>query len=369
MKTIGCRLLTDSEANDIDLSKSTNLFRESYEMATKNKQAFPMDDVVKQFSFLNRWFIFYRESEGLGEEGEEAVAPVRVAVQKEEQKMEEEALQDAAVTATKQGKPAVTASLAKEASAVRPGTSIAEAVAVKANERTVPVEPSRAALATEVAALKKTYTAGEIFQFFANAALKDALGIGMKGAGRWLSLNAPFRIIDPEKPSAEYPSIEHFLAGMKVKLASNNPDLAETIFGREGSIHKEFLTIRIAETGGYKRPLDESRDYELLAEERDKVQSESKPSSIYKYNKTIYDEAKWATLKDKMLREALTQRYTKDAKFVKIVNAAKEKGKYLLYYSLAATDLGGKRKEDGTIEGQNKVGKFIMEIAGFPPVA
>jgi hypothetical protein len=368
MKSVGCRLLTDTEASELDLNKSTNLFRESYEMAKKNRQNFPMEDAVKQFSFLNRWFIFFRESEGLGEEGEESVAPVRLAVQKEEAKVEQEELEVAAASAAKQGKPAATATLGVAASAVRPGTSIAEAVTnarVDGAERTVAVAASRAAPGSEVAAAKKTYTAGEVFQFFHNAALKDTLGVGMKGAGRWLSPNAPFRIIDPEKPTAEYPTMEHFLAGMKVKLASNNPDLAETIFGREGSIHKQFLTIRIAETGGYKRPLDEDRDYELLAEEREKVLSESKPNSIAKYSKTVYDEAKWATLKDKLLREAITQRYTKDAKFIKIVNAAREKGKYLLFYSQAVNDLGGKRKEDGSIEGQNKLGRFIMEIAGF----
>jgi predicted NAD-dependent protein-ADP-ribosyltransferase YbiA (DUF1768 family) len=151
---------------------------------------------------------------------------------------------------------------------------------------------------------------------------------------------------------------------MKYKLATNKPELAVSLFSRTGTIHQEFLRIRLAETGAGKRKLPEDREYELLAEEREKILDESRPPVIRRY-KATFDEAKWASVKDGVLKDALKQRWETDKEFQDIVNAARLKGKYLLYYSTAANDLGGVRKPDGRIEGDNKIGKYIMELAGF----
>jgi hypothetical protein len=51
------------------------------------------------------------------------------------------------------------------------------------------------------------------------------------------------------------------------------------------------------------------------------------------------------------------------------VEAARNAGKYLLYttkIASVATELGGTRSlATSIIEGENKVGRFIMELAGF----
>jgi hypothetical protein len=49
------------------------------------------------------------------------------------------------------------------------------------------------------------------------------------------------------------------------------------------------------------------------------------------------------------------------------LEAARRKKLYLLFYTGpgVGSDLGGKRTNAGTIEGQNKVGKMIMELAKF----
>jgi hypothetical protein len=49
------------------------------------------------------------------------------------------------------------------------------------------------------------------------------------------------------------------------------------------------------------------------------------------------------------------------------VEAARELGKYLLYTTkpAAASELGGIRDATGKIDGENKVGRMIMELAGF----
>ena len=65
--------------------------------------------------------------------------------------------------------------------------------------------------------------------------------------------------------------------------------------------------------------------------------------------------------------EGLRQRWLRDARFHKIVEAARTQNKYMLYNTgiSAASELGGSRKLDGRIEGENKVGKFIMQLAQF----
>jgi hypothetical protein len=80
-----------------------------------------------------------------------------------------------------------------------------------------------------------------------------------------------------------------------------------------------------------------------------------------------FNEGLWLTLKDNELRKALAYRLAHDARFFAIVDAARRKKLYLLFYTGpgVGSDLGGKRTNAGTIEGQNKVGKMIMELAKF----
>jgi predicted NAD-dependent protein-ADP-ribosyltransferase YbiA (DUF1768 family) len=88
-----------------------------------------------------------------------------------------------------------------------------------------------------------------------------------------------------------------------------------------------------------------------------------------KKNRAVVDEAKWATAKDAVVEEALTQRWTRDARFRKIVETARDRGKTLLYYTpgSATSNLGGMRATStGRIDGENKVGKTIMKLAGYP---
>jgi predicted NAD-dependent protein-ADP-ribosyltransferase YbiA (DUF1768 family) len=80
----------------------------------------------------------------------------------------------------------------------------------------------------------------------------------------------------------------------------------------------------------------------------------------------VIDEAKWATVKDDVIEEAVKQRWTKDARFRKIVDAAKQQGKYLLFFTgSSSSEYGGKRTKEGYLEGENKLGKTIMKVAEF----
>jgi predicted NAD-dependent protein-ADP-ribosyltransferase YbiA (DUF1768 family) len=119
-------------------------------------------------------------------------------------------------------------------------------------------------------------------------------------------------------------------------------------------------------SNGGTKSLTEEQDHALLKSEIAAVKLAAGGVALKKYKATV-DEAKWAIEKDKVLEEAITQRWTRDARFRKIVEAARRLGKYLLYYVPGATtNLGGVREKDsGRIQGTNKVGRIMMNLAGY----
>ena len=389
MKLIGCELLEKEDLEEIGLLHSTNLFEESYKMVT---QGYPMSDVVKEFSFLNRWFIFKRISEGHDVEAEDlptsaAVAAAAASAEGKEDEGDESLAKEnrgkqgqvRAVTLAKDAPQAATSgekgptvgralAVASQKAAVAQTAAVAAAETAgqgqgQGVERTIGVEPSRMVPKEAVLEANKVYLPNQIFLFHHNAALQDKLKIKDKGAGRWLALNAPFIITDPKSPEDKYPSIEHYLAGMKYKYATVKPDLAKTIFSRNGLIHQKYVRRRITEKAGEKQ-LSEDKDYELLKEERAEVIEESKESAMNRQD-ARYDPSKWAVVKDGLLQNALEQRYANDSRFQTIVKAAREQNKYLLYYTTSANDLGGSVTANSKVEGENRVGKIIMGLAGY----
>jgi len=213
---------------------------------------------------------------------------------------------------------------------------------------------------------KKTYPLTQLFQFYMDAPQVDKLKIGDSDAARWLSPSAPFSIKDPDDET-EYPSVEHFLAGMKYKMSSNKPDLGPGIFSRAGTIHQKFQRFRATESAQGARALTAQRDNELIKEERGEVLDESSGAGFKKY-RADFDDKRWFTVKDETLRRALEYRWTHDVRLRKIVEAARNKNLYLLYYTGtgSGSDLGGKRLATGAIDGENKVGTILMQLAGYP---
>jgi predicted NAD-dependent protein-ADP-ribosyltransferase YbiA (DUF1768 family) len=236
---------------------------------------------------------------------------------------------------------------------------------VEGGARTVAVERATAA------GPQKKYKAGEIFRFYGRAELKDSLGMGDPGAARWLALSAPFPI---EEGGVEYPTVNHYLAGMKYKVATDKPELGIDLFSSKGTIHTKYLRQREQIAHKHKGEKErgqvkENEDQELLRSEAADVSDASLPKTIKRY-KAQFDEARWLAEKDVFLKKALAYRWKHDARFRRIVEAAKQKNKYLLYYtgSSTITSFGGIRRDDGHIEGENIVGKILMELAGYAPV-
>jgi hypothetical protein len=366
LKLIGCELLTEAERDSILLKKSTNMFSDSYDAAVKQNISYSMSESIKQFSFLNRWFIFKRKSDGT-EQGAELMGALQktVVTPTEGLTLETvlEATQPAAVT------------LEEAASKAPKGNSVAEALSAEVEQQEAPAK--RFVASELVDAEKKKYPAKKVFKFKYDSDLSDKLKIGEPGAARWLSLSAPFPIYYPPKdkvtadmPQLQYPSIEHFLAAMKYTLASNKKDLGKQIskdtFTHDGTIHQKYLGILQERAGGPGKIPSDSVRQTVLAEERRAILDFAKSTTMKKY-KVDFNEATWNSIKDGLLRYALEQRFAEDEKFQKIIAKVRDDKMYLLYDTPISNDEGGERKNDGSIVGQNKVGKLMMELAGYSP--
>jgi len=357
MQSIGCELCNAEELKELGLQHSTALFSESHAMAAKSGRKFPMTPAVQQFSFLNRWFIFRRK----GDVG--IAAPVANTAAKP------------VVPIGKGSKP--------NAWGKKPTLPVAnvaieqnleeelQKLATTANEAAAPLAPlgtgADTAAVTATGAERRQYAPSEVLQFHLEAPAIDRLKIGKKLALRVLAPGWPFIIKDPITPAETYPSVEHFMAGMLYKHATDKPGLAQALFGPSGRIHQKFLRQRDSEKGvgaGAKELTDE-RNAELLTEEMKEVHAEIRLSGMKKAG-VKFDTVKWEGMKDQILEEGVRQRYTTDAEFRTIVEAAKQQGKTLLFYTgSASSEYGGKQTKEKYLEGQNKLGKAIMKVAGF----
>jgi len=285
LSDIGFELLDANTLKELGLHSSTNTFNESYKMAEKNGRKYTMPESVKEFSFLNRWFIFKR----MGETRAVEVPKITLDVEeKVEEKVEKE----------------------KEKGTL----------------------PSR----------DRKFKTAEIIMF-GNQPRK----VNVKNNNKhWLSISAPFPIPDEDNSDIKYPSIEHYMAAMKFKLASNQPQLAESLMSSAGKIHQDYIS-------------------KVITNESTEIKSAMASRSLNKY-KVVFNDMKWIPIKDDVLMYALKYRWEHDKLFRETVENARNNGKYLLYsVSSDTSELGGKRTETGTINGENKVGRFIMDLAGF----
>jgi len=335
MKDMGFHLLTPEELAELELKQSTSTFDISYAMAEKAGKKYKMLPSVQQFSFLNRWFIFKR--------GEEVGVPDVPVIEEVVEEPVKEVVEE------------VVAAPVAEA-AVRP------------------------LLDTEVFRIGPAVTMNMKFK----SIFHDDY------AGRWLALNAPFPIPDPDDETTIYPSIEHFLIGRMFILISNHPEFAK-FASKDGKIHQTYLGVRQRDEKFDPKWKDDreipekkaDRHFELLQNEEKEIRNLI--TLFLKRKGTEMDMAKWNTinaesgmsLKDKELQYALQYRKDHDPRYNEIVEKARNAGKYLLYVSgrRGELELGGvlilesNRKQGkiaGMIEGENKVGKMVMKLFNFP---
>ena len=357
MRSIGCELCNPEELKELGLQRSTALFSESHAMAAKSGRKFAMTPAVEQFSFLNRWFIFRRKGDAGVAVNATATAVTPVSVSKKPAiKLGAKPTTVATSTATGTGVNAGPALVPEEQVANEVQATMAQEEALAAGSAATAKEQGR-----------RQYSPSEVLQFYQESPAIDRLKISDKLALRHIAPGTPFIVTDPVTPTETYPSIEHFMAAMRYKVASDKPGLAQALFSPTGKIHQKFLRQRDSEkgVGAGAKQLTDDRDAELLTEELKEVHNEMRLTGMKK-NGTKFDEAKWNGVKDDLLKEAVRQRYSKDARFRTILEAAKQQGKTLLFYTGSAnSEYGGKQTKEKYIEGENKLGKAMMEAAGF----
>lgn len=202
--------------------------------------------------------------------------------------------------------------------------------------------------------------ANDVFRFgpkaIDNTVLKDKDSTDINAA-RYISpsMYLPEPIPDRNNKDILYPTIDHYMAAMRIKLSS--PEHAIEQLSTKGAIHQKALG-ELALCDG----IESEKYYNILYEENKQVKK-------YKLSHSIeLNDSRWVLEKDDHLRYALTHRWKKDARYKALVTLAKKHNKYLLYNiegTNAASEYSGIRTMQGTIKGENKMGKFIMNIAKF----
>jgi hypothetical protein len=347
MDEIGFTLLTPDELKEMPggLRHSTNLFKTSYSMVPNAIKEYPMTEEVQTFSFLSRWFIFKHRGEILPTELLETVVSPKKSLRRkkggdgeaeEEEEEDEEDLENEEQETNEE--------------------PINELVGgVKSNL------PSESAV----------FNAADIFQFGAEVGLKDPLKVGDDRSPKILAPYWPWPIKD-EEDETEYPSLEHYWEAMKLKHGAGKPELAIKLLSKSGSIHQHALA-QMKKDGIKLEPTSKADKAKLTAallEELIDIKNIMSPGTLKKDYKATVDDAAWNKVKDYHYRRGLELRFKKDVMFRKIVDEAKKERKYLLFYRTKKTgeggnELSGKHGEDGRIQGENKIGRLLMEIAHF----
>jgi hypothetical protein len=373
---IGFELLTPAECGDLGLQDSTNLFRKSYEMAAAAGYNYPMSETLKDFSFLNRWFIFRRKSVGKRGDGGVVGEPLLPLASEELSLVDAPALASAApaldlVEANEAGSSAASSAAASEAGpsaaaseagssatgASEAGSSEAaptlELVEPSSSSAAAPtlelVEPSSSAAASEGGAS----AASPIFQFYHRSAQKDDFKRKDPHWRRYLSTYAPFNFTDKDTPSVTYPTFEAVLGAEKFKVATNKKELGPQLFGSLGTIHQSVAT-RLAAAS--KQPIDKQTD---LLEEQGDAQRDAQKAVRMKDVGAKWTGKLWDTAAPGIMTTYLRQRLEKDEHFRRILKDVKAANGVLVYHG--GGDLGGKVSDD-TVTGENQYGKALMSL-------
>lgn len=330
LSAIGCSLLTDEECEAIGLEHSTNMFEESHKMSDKGGRKFIMNSACRTYSYLHRWFIFKRKVEGI------RVPPAfgeSKTVESSEPKIELDEM----------------------------GDVIGEEMEVKPIELDETgseiLKDEKIELDEEEVALK--VATGPAFKFYSKSPEKDDLKIKDKSWAKYLSTYTPFIFKDRNDPKLVYPNLEAVIGAEKYKIATNKPDMAQTLFATFGTIHQEYEGLRSASS-------DEKEIVKLYEEEGSAYKNESSEKGMKKH-KVTFNKDKWDSVKESLIMDYVRQRFERDERFRSILKKIGELSAKLVYYvdAKGSNELGGIIKDNGSIEGENIYGKALMELVGF----
>ena len=378
LREYGFDLLNADELKTAGLQYSTNTFDKSYQMITKDKEEkkkYPMSPTVSAYSFTNRWLIVRRRGEPIATEdddghgtsiaasvgetdGADIAEQVATALKAKAEAVATSAAFAETVASVLKGKATEASSkpvASKKASSKKPGSKKPKKGGGEDEDEDEDEEPS------------SEYKPENVFLFGPEVSLTaNLLEREDKFYPRCLSPIWQFMIKEEDK-DIEYPSLEHFWAAMKVLHAGKGPKASlkalATSFRCDGAIHneaKERLTKEVKDK--HAASTQNQARMKIALEEWDKIR---KAAATIAYDDTV-----WATLQDKYLHYGLEQRWKHDVNFHKTVEDLRLKNVYLLYsigphLGDPTGLLAGKMRKNGTIDGDNQVGKIIMELAKY----
>ena len=341
MSSIGMELLNEEELVSLGLQHSSNLFSESYAMATTGGFTFPMSPKVKTFSFLNRWFLFRRRSTGNGV-APSVVAPSVVAK----------------VTAKNVILPSIVEALAADAVTEGATEGVAEEVAevvAPAEEVAEVVAPAEEVATAEEVALP--LADGPAYQFYHKSGAKDEIKVGDKHWRRYISTFTPYAFKDTTNPAIVYPSMEAALGAAKYMIATNKPELGAQLFSLTGNIHQGYEM---------KKPGKSADEVATLIEEEGSAMRDAQKPAAFRKTAAKFNQEAWDAVKERVIADLVRQRYEGDARFREILNAlATQKARLVYFTAGGSTEMSGSLKPDGSIEGENLLGRAYMKQVGL----
>jgi predicted NAD-dependent protein-ADP-ribosyltransferase YbiA (DUF1768 family) len=320
MKEIGCELLLPDELAAMKLQGSTARFGDSYKAVGAK---YPMSRALQDFSFLNRWFIFRRRSQGTVVSGAPDLNSAPEVVE--------------------------LAPKAPSRVVVQP-LPVEESLAPAPAPAPVPVKEEHVKVVAEPAPIGGR----PIYKFFHSAVLKDDLGVGRKDWARYISSFTYSQLRDLDDPTVIYPTLEAAFASERYKKGTDQPQLGPKLFGSDENLHQKYLKQMVG--------VNDKRKYELLEDEGAEVREFLKPASMKRVG-AKWNETKWLEARDAVMTSYIRQRYETDAEFKRILDTVKAKNGLLVFYNgTRPSEMGGLVKEGGVIDGQNKLGQMYMSV-------
>jgi predicted NAD-dependent protein-ADP-ribosyltransferase YbiA (DUF1768 family) len=333
LATAGFELLTAAECAELGLPGATAMFGDSWAAAEAAGERYAMTDAVRQFSFLNRWYVFRRRTDA---RPAPPVAPAAAPVGLTEVAPEDVIEMPAAAQDVIEMPEAVAAAAAPVAAPEMPTLEVAE----------MPAAPK---------------------PFLVNSATKEPdlrLGEELKDWPRYMSLGTLTEVSDLTDTAVKYPSIEAAVAAAKYQRATNKPELGPQLYRVEGAIHQKFEQerARLRAAGSSAEMLAKTVDDEVTAV---RMSASEKRMGSYK---ATFNRAAWDAAKEEVYRGYLAQRYATDARFRAMIDAIRAAGGEILFANgaVAVNELGVGVGADGAVleGGQNKIGRWMMELGG-----
>ena len=199
---------------------------------------------------------------------------------------------------------------------------------------------------------------GPAIKFYSKSTEKDDLKMNDKTWAKYISTYAPFNFRDRNNPTITYENMEAAIGAEKYKVATNKPDLGQTLFATFGTIHQKYEEARSGVT--------DSEELKKLTEEEGSAYRTEQSEKTMGKHKATFNKEKWDNVKEAIIADYARQRFERDEKFRKIIQKAGELEVKLVYYTdtKGSNELGGIIK-DGAIIGENLYGRALMELVGL----